>query len=134
MFDISYWLIHIYSLNGIYPIGSANLDIHSDDMLDTLHLSIVDNASSLQVLAKPKSSTSDYTFYTLDTHILDDQKEEIYSVSEIQTQLNYLLQYIQCTMEVLKKHHDAYAEFTKSIAKQASNYILNHDGKITAKR
>ena len=116
-------------LNGIYPIGSFALEAKTKINLDAIEISVAHNASLLQILTKFKSNSSEFVSYTLDTQILDDRKEEIHSVSEIQTQLNYLLQYTKSTMDVVKRHHDAFSDFTKSIVRQASAYITNHNGK-----
>lgn len=120
-------------LNGIYPIGSFALEAKTKINLDAIEISVAHNASLLQIITKSKSNSPEFVSYTLDTQILDDRKEEIHSVSEIQTQLNYLLQYTKSILDVVKRHHDAYSGFTKSIARQASAYITNHNGKIYIK-
>ncbi|KAG2192376.1 hypothetical protein INT46_009271 [Mucor plumbeus] len=114
-------------LNGIYPIGSFALEAKTKINLDAIEISVAHNASLLQIITKSKSNSPEFVSYTLDTQILDDRKEEIHSVSEIQTQLNYLLQYTKSILDVVKRHHDAYSGFTKSIARQASAYITNHN-------
>lgn len=117
-------------LNGIYPIGSAALttDPYAKVELDALEISAAHNMASLQVMTKPQSNAPEFVSYTLDTQILDDRKEEIHSISQVQTQLNYLLQYTKSTLDVVKRHHDAYSGFTMAIARQAANYITNHNG------
>lgn len=120
-------------LNGIYPIGSvALLDPSPKIQLEALEISTAQHVTSLQIITKPKSNSFELVSYTLDTQILEDRKEEIHSISEVQTQLNYLLQYTKATLDVVKRHHDAYSGFTKAIARQAANYITNHNGKIYA--
>ncbi|KAL9540508.1 hypothetical protein MBANPS3_009640 [Mucor bainieri] len=115
-------------LNGIYPIGSVALtDPYSKVQLEALEVTAAHNIASLQILTKPRSNSPEFVSYTLDTQILDDRKEEIHSISHVQTQLNYLLQYTKSTLDVVKRHHDAYSGFTKAIARQAANYITNHN-------
>lgn len=118
-------------LNGIYPIGSvALIDPYSKIQLDALEISVAQKIASLQIITKPRSNSPEFVSYTLDTQILDDRKEEIHSISQVQTQLNYLLQYTKSTLDVVKRHHDAYSGFTKAIARQAANYITNHNGSV----
>ncbi|OAC98064.1 hypothetical protein MUCCIDRAFT_115581 [Mucor lusitanicus CBS 277.49] len=121
-------------LNGIYPIGSAALtmDPYAKVELDALEISAAHNMASLQVMTKPRSNAPEFVSYTLDTQILDDRKEEIHSISQVQTQLNYLLQYTKSTLDVVKRHHDAYSGFTMAIARQAANYITNHNEDTSA--
>ncbi|CAO3641766.1 unnamed protein product [Mucor fragilis] len=120
-------------LNGIYPIGSvALIDPYSKIQLDALEISVAQKIASLQIITKPRSNSPEFVSYTLDTQILDDRKEEIHSISQVQTQLNYLLQYTKSTLDVVKRHHDAYSGFTKAIARQAANYITNHNEDTSA--
>ncbi|EPB91541.1 hypothetical protein HMPREF1544_01672 [Mucor circinelloides 1006PhL] len=120
-------------LNGIYPIGSvALLDPSPKIQLEALEISTAQHVTSLQIITKPKSNSFEFVSYTLDTQILEDRKEEIHSISEVQTQLNYLLQYTKATLDVVKRHHDAYSGFTKAIARQAANYITNHNEDTSA--
>ncbi|GAN05331.1 hypothetical protein MAM1_0088d04801 [Mucor ambiguus] len=120
-------------LNGIYPIGSVALtDPYSKIQLDALEISAAQNIASLQIITKPRSSSPEFVSYTLDTQILEDRKEEIHSISQVQTQLNYLLQYTKATLDVVKRHHDAYSGFTNAIARQAANYITNHNEDASA--
>ncbi|CEP14083.1 hypothetical protein [Parasitella parasitica] len=118
-----------FILNGIYPIASvALLEDFSSKHVDAIEIIPADNVAALHIMTKAHSNAPDFMSYTLDTQILDDRKEEIYSISQVQTQLNYLLQYTQSTLDVVKRHHDAFAEFTMAIARQAANYITNHNG------
>ncbi|KAK4518358.1 uncharacterized protein ATC70_001711 [Mucor velutinosus] len=120
-------------LNGIYPIGSVALvDPYVKIQLDALEISAAQNIASLQIITKPRSNSPEFVSYTLDTQILDDRKEEIHSISQVQTQLNYLLQYTKSTLDVVKRHHDAYSGFTKAIVRQAANYITNHNEDTSA--
>ncbi|CEP07146.1 hypothetical protein [Parasitella parasitica] len=122
-------------LNGIYPIGSVGLGTEAN--LEAIEISAAQNASSLQIITKPESKappspSAEFISYTLNTQILDDRKEEIHSVSEIQTKLNYLLEYTQCTLDVVRRHHVAFTGFTRKIANQASYYITHHNENTSA--
>jgi hypothetical protein len=122
------------SLNGIYPVGFVEIDNNEKD-LDIKDISVAYNVSCLKILTKPtQAPKADFVCYTLNTQFLEDRKEEIFSISEIQTQLKYLLQYTHFVMDVLKRHHDSYAKLTSNIAKEASNYIMNHNGNVTFTR
>lgn len=115
------------SLNGIYPVGSVNIDNKEDLVIK--NISVAHNVSSLKILTKTvQTHNADFKCYTLNTQFLEDRKEEIFSISEIQTRLKYLLQYTHFVMDVLKRHHDSYAKSTSNIAREASNYIMNHNG------
>ena len=117
-------------MNGIYPIGSCNL---SEEFGDTtiLDISIPENISSLLLLTKStKNRDNNFTLQVIDTQFLEDQKEQIFSISEIQTKLNYLLEYTRLTMDVLKRHHTSYTRLTKNVAQKAADSIINHNGML----
>lgn len=68
----------------------------------------------------------------MDTQFLEEKKEEIFGISEIQTKLNYLLEYTRITLDVLKRHHASYSRLTCNIAKRAADYIIQENEHATA--
>jgi hypothetical protein len=117
-----------YRLNGIYPIGSIN--INEENQKNTiLDISIQHNLSSLQLLTKNSLESNDYfVLQVVDTQLLEDQKEQAFGISEIQTRLSYLLEYARINMDVLKRHHNSYTDLTRAVVRKASNSILSHNG------
>jgi hypothetical protein len=104
---------------------------NNDKDLCIKDISVANNVSCLKILTKAaQTPNADFVYYTLDTQFLEDRKKEIFSISEIQTQLKYLLQYTHFVMDVLKRHHDSYAKLNSNVAREASNYILNHYGNV----
>ncbi|GAA5804095.1 hypothetical protein HPULCUR_009581 [Helicostylum pulchrum] len=124
-------LIHI-TLNGVYPIGL--LDMFEEKLNPILlNISVPHAVSSVQVLAKSTDENGDkFILNVIDTSILQDKKEQIFSISEIQTKLDYLLEYTSSTLNVLVRHHTAYSLLTSKIATVASEYILKNDDQTTA--
>lgn len=95
-----------------------------------MDIKVQKNISSLQLLTR---STKDREFNVLklqeiDTHFLEDQKEQVFSISKIQTKLNYLLEYTSVNLEVMKRHHASYTRLTQSVSQKASYSILSHNG------
>lgn len=121
-------IINELSLNGIYPIGSIKIE-NSNETTSIINTTVAENISSLQILAKPESSSEEYIIYFLNTRILELRKEEIFSISEIQTELNYLIQYTTSTINVLKQHHDSYSRSTRNVVTETTNYIEKYECK-----
>lgn len=124
--------IHIM-LNGIYPIGSMNINENDEDS-SIMDIKVQKNISSLQLLTR---STKEKEFngiklQEVDTHFLEDQKEQVFSISKIQTKLNYLLEYISVNLDVMRRHHESYTRLTRSVSQKASYSILSHNEQATA--
>lgn len=92
-----------------------------------LDISVPHDVSSVQVLTKENKDK--FILNVIDTSILQEKKNQIFSISEIQTKLDYLLEYTNTTLNVLVRHHTAYSLLTSKISTVASEYISKNDGK-----
>ncbi|KAG2207558.1 hypothetical protein INT47_004308 [Mucor saturninus] len=118
-------------LNGIFPIGSVN--IH-EDKLDpiVLNISVPDDISSVQVLTKSGKKDNNFVLHVVDINILEKMKEQILSISKIQTELNYLLDYTTLNLSVLERHHESYCKRTMKIATKAADYMEQENDQANA--
>lgn len=91
------------------------------------------NMDSLQVLTQSKE-TREYGLFVVNTHILQEKKQEIFTLSKIQTQLNYLFSYTNYNMDVLKKHYDVYSRQNKRVIDNAMDVTIKNSGKRVKKR
>lgn len=80
-------------------------------------------------MTKSGKQESNFTLHIIDTDILEIKKEQILSISKIQTELNYLLEYTTINLDVLKRHHTSYSNLTSKIATVASTYMEQNNGK-----
>ncbi|CAO3660458.1 unnamed protein product [Rhizopus stolonifer] len=87
------------------------------------------NMDSLQVLAQSKEPR-EYGLFVVNTHILQEKKQEIFILSKIQTQLNYLFSYTNYNMDVLKKHYDVYSRQNKRVVDNAMDVTIKNSGEI----
>ncbi|KAG1469363.1 hypothetical protein G6F56_003299 [Rhizopus delemar] len=85
------------------------------------------NMDSLQVLTQSKE-TREYGLFVVNTHILQEKKQEIFTLSKIQTQLNYLFSYTNYNMDVLKKHYDVYSRQNKRVIDNAMDVTIKNSG------
>ncbi|CAO3647009.1 unnamed protein product [Mucor hiemalis] len=123
--------VHII-LNGIYPIGSININMENEDS-NIMNITVQQNISSLLLLTRSKIENDDeLMLQEIDTRFLEDRKEQVFSISKIQRKLNYLLEYARINMDVLKRHHASYTKLTRSVSQKASNSILSHNAQATA--
>lgn len=74
------------------------------------------------------TQSDEYDSVMIDTHILEIKKEEIFNISEIQTQLNYLFEYATYTLDVLKRHYDSFTKQTKTVITNTIDVIMNQSG------
>ncbi|KAG1147680.1 hypothetical protein G6F37_003072 [Rhizopus arrhizus] len=118
---------HVYViLNGIYQIGVIKINQALQKGTSILNITTEINMKSLFILTQ----SDEYDSVMIDTHILEIKKEEIFNISKIQTQLNYLFKYATYTLDVLKRHYDSFTRQTKTIITNTIDVIMNQSGEI----
>ncbi|KAG1050081.1 hypothetical protein G6F43_007622 [Rhizopus delemar] len=118
---------HVYViLNGIYQIGVIKINQALLKSTSILNITAELNMKSLFILTQ----SDEYDSVMIDTHILEIKKEEIFNISEIQTQLNYLFEYATYTLDVLKRHYDSFTKQTKTVITNTIDVIMNQSGEI----
>lgn len=88
-----------------------------------------ENMSSLQVLTKSGKQEDDFTLHIIDTTIFVSKKEQILTISELQTELNYLLEYTTMNLDFLKRYHTSYSKLTSKVATVASDFMEQNNGR-----
>lgn len=83
----------------------------------------------MQILTKSGKKDSQFVLHVVDINILETMKEQILSISKIQTELDYLLDYTTLNLDVLGRHHTSYSEMTMKVATKAADFMEQENGK-----